>query len=183
MRKMRTMPEESGSCLPAARDQFVLQWGRLSHSWGINRTMAQIHAVLLSSDEPVSVDDLMEKLQISRGNASMNLRDLMEWGIVQRFRRPGERKDLYQAAGDPYSMFARVVRERKRRELDPAVAAIRECLSLVPIGEDSHNAKVFRERLNTLLTVFGMIDHVYDQVFASDETFRRMLTMFEDGEG
>lgn len=166
----------------AAQDRFVLQWGRLSQSWGINRTMAQIHALLLSSDEPLSVDDLIERLQISRGNASMNLRDLMEWGIVQRFRRPGERKDLYQASGDLYSMFARVVRERKRRELDPAVSAIRECLSLVPGQETSHDAQVFRERLTTLLSVFGMIDRVYDQVFASDETFRRMVTMFEDQE-
>jgi DNA-binding transcriptional regulator GbsR (MarR family) len=168
--------------LLSAQDRFVLQWGRLSQSWGINRTMAQIHALLLSSDEPLSVDDLIERLQISRGNASMNLRDLMEWGIVQRFRRPGERKDLYQASGDLYSMFARVVRERKRRELDPAVAAIRECLSLVPTDESSQEAVAFRERLSTLLSVFGMIDRVYDQVFASDETFRRMVTMFEDQE-
>src|SRR5579859_4064237 len=78
-----------------AEDQFILEWGRMSSSWGINRTMAQIHALLFVSSRPLTVDEIMQRLLISRGNASMSLRDLMDWGIVRRFRRPGERRDTY----------------------------------------------------------------------------------------
>ena len=115
-----------------AQDQFILEWGRMSSSWGINRTMAQIHALLFVSGVPLEVNEIMERLQISRGNASMNLRELMDWGIVRRFRRPGDRKDTYVSETDPYQMFIRVVRERKRREIDPTADAIKDCLRRVP---------------------------------------------------
>jgi HTH-type transcriptional regulator, glycine betaine synthesis regulator len=121
----------------------------------------------------------MEGLHISRGNASMNLRELVDWGIVQRVRRAGDRKDLYQSTGDVFTMFARVVRERKRRELDPTTAVLGECLSMVEGLEDDNEARVFRQRLETLTLIFGMIDHVYGQVFASDETFKRMMLMLD----
>src|SRR5580704_8564320 len=111
-----------------AQDRFILEWGRMSSSWGINRTMAQIHALLFVSGESLEVNDIMDRLQISRGNASMNLRELMDWGIVRRFRRPGDRKDMYSSETDPYQMIARIVRERKRRELDPTADSIREIL-------------------------------------------------------
>ncbi len=77
------------------QEQFIMEWGRMSSSWGINRTMAQIHALLFITGKPYSMDEIIERLHISRGNASMNLRDLMEWGIIRRFRRPGDRKDIY----------------------------------------------------------------------------------------
>src|SRR5580658_5583532 len=115
-----------------AQDRFILEWGRMSSSWGINRTMAQIHALLFVTGESLEVNDIMDRLQISRGNASMNLRELMDWGIVRRFRCPGDRKDVYVSDTDPYQMFLRVVRERKRRELDPTADAIREVLTMLP---------------------------------------------------
>src|SRR5580658_4766972 len=119
---------EPRTSLQRAQDQFILEWGRMSSSWGINRTMAQIHALLFVSGVPLEVNEIMDRLQISRGNASMNLRELMDWGIVRRFRQPGDRKDVYISDTDPYQMFLRVVRERKRRELDPTADAIREVL-------------------------------------------------------
>src|ERR1700691_1832401 len=109
-----------------AQDRFILEWGRMSSSWGINRTMAQIHALLFVSGVPLEVNEIMDRLQISRGNASMNLRELIDWGIVRRFRQPGDRKDVYISDTDPYQMFLRVVRERKRRELDPTAEGIRD---------------------------------------------------------
>jgi HTH-type transcriptional regulator, glycine betaine synthesis regulator len=161
------------------QEQFVLEWGRMSSSWGINRTMAQIHALLFVSPEPLTVDEIMEKLRISRGNASMSLRDLMDWGIVRRFRRPGERRDLYMTETDPVGMFARVVRERKRREIDPTVTAIRECIAMLPAEGLSEEAETFRQRLNGLLEIFGILDAVYNQVFASDRSLAEALGTFK----
>ena len=160
-----------------AQDRFVLEWGRMSSSWGINRTMAQIHALVLCTGSAFTVEDLIERLHISRGNASMNLRDLMDWGIIRRFRKPGDRKDIYQSDGDIIHMFARVVRERKRRELDPTIAALRECLSMVPESDQSDEAMQFRARLRALLDIFAVIDRIYNEVFDSDESFRQALSL------
>jgi len=161
---------QSSDPLVAAQDQFILEWGRMSSSWGINRTMAQIHALLFVRASPLEVNEIMERLQISRGNASMNLRELMDWGIVRRFRRPGDRKDTYFSETDPYQMFARVVRERKRRELDPTSAAIREVLAMIP-PQNSERAKsdkdvnALRSRLQGLLEIFEIIDAAFQQIF------------------
>jgi DNA-binding transcriptional regulator GbsR (MarR family) len=167
--------------LTAAQDQFILEWGRMSSSWGINRTMAQIHALLLVTGRPHSVDEIIERLHISRGNASMNLRDLMDWGIVQRFRRPGDRKDIYVSEADVWQMFGRVVRERKRRELDPTIGAIRDCVSRLPADDQREEAEVFRTRLNGLLEIFALVDAVAEQVFRSDESFMEALQLFRAG--
>lgn len=166
----------------AAQDRFVLEWGRMSSSWGINRTMAQIHALLLATGTSMTMDEIIARLHISRGNASMNLRDLTDWGIVHRFRKPGDRKDIYAGDDDVPSMFARVVRERKRREIDPTVAALRECIAMVPKDDDSPEAVVFRERLECLLEIFGLIDRVYELVFDTDSAFRDTMSMLGKGE-
>lgn len=167
----------------AAQDQFMLEWGRMSSSWGINRTMAQIHAMLLVTGHAQSVDDLIDRLHISRGNASMNLRGLIDWGIIQRFRRPGDRKDIYVSDEDIWHVFSRVVRERKRREIDPTIGAIRECLAMVPKDDKSEEAEVLRTRLQTLLDVFALIDMICDQVFSSDEAFRAAVESFKSQGG
>jgi DNA-binding transcriptional regulator GbsR (MarR family) len=160
----------SGS-LAASQERFVLEWGRMSSQWGINRTMAQIHALLFITGETLTMDQIIERLQISRGNASMNLRDLMDWGIVRRFRKPGERRDTYVSEADPWHMFAKVARERKRRELDPTAAAIRECLAMLPESERSDQAETFRTRLTTLLEIFDLLDAVYKRVLVTDSAF------------
>ena len=168
------------SALRLAQDQFVLEWARMSSSWGINRTMAQIHALLFISSEELSVDDIIERLRISRGNASMSLRDLMDWGIVRRFRRPGERKDLYASESDPLTMFARVVRERKRREIDPTAGAIRECIGMLPENETSEEATIFRSRLQGLLEIFDLMDAVYRQMLSTDRAVQDSVAQFSE---
>lgn len=175
---MATEPELQRDPLTAAQDQFILEWGRMSSSWGINRTMAQIHALLLCTGKPHSVDEIMDRLHISRGNASMNLRDLIEWGIVHRFRRPGDRKDIYLSEGDIWQMFARVVRERKRRELDPTATAIRECVARLPAETAGPEADLFRERLEALLEIFALVDMVYQQAFQAEASFRGAIEQF-----
>lgn len=168
----------SQDTLLSAQDQFILEWGRLSSSWGINRTMAQIHALLLVTGRPHSVDEIIERLQISRGNASMNLRNLMDWGIVQRFRRPGDRKDIYLSENDPWQVFSRVIRERKRREIDPTEVAIRDCIAMVPESDENSDSRLFRKRLQGLLEIFELVDAVYDQVFKTDQGILEAMNAF-----
>jgi DNA-binding transcriptional regulator GbsR (MarR family) len=112
-----TDPEAELAALNAARDEFVAQWGAMGSSWGINRTMAQIHALLIITTPPLSTDDIMEELKISRGNAHMNLRELVGWGLVRSVIRKGERKEYFEAEKDVWKMFCIIVRERKRREI------------------------------------------------------------------
>ncbi len=171
--------EDLHPSLIQAQDQFILEWGRMSSSWGINRTMAQIHALLFVTGIPLEVNEIMERLQISRGNASMNLRELMDWGIVRRFRRPGDRKDTYLSETDPYQMFIRVVRERKRREIDPTTDAIRECLQRVPKGEPSPQAETMKVRLEALLEIFDVLDAAYRQVFGQDRSLVEMKELLD----
>jgi len=167
--------------LEKAQDQFILEWGRMSSSWGINRTMAQILALLFTSREALTVDEIMDHLRISRGNASMSLRDLMDWGIVRRFRLPGERRDTYSCESDPYLMFAKVSRERKRREVDPTVSAIRECISRLPEAPEDEDVEAFRTRLQGLLDIFSALDAVYQQVLSSDKAFIEAMQIYKKG--
>lgn len=179
-------PDQSGpthtqdpSNLEKAQDQFILEWGRMSSNWGINRTMAQIHALLFVSGGPLEVNEIMDRLHISRGNASMNLRELMEWGLVRRFRRPGDRKDTYVSETDPWAMFGRVVRERKRREIDPTADAIRECVAMIPPGDNSEGAQTLRARLEALLEIFAMIDAAYQQIFRAEQSVHDLRTLMK----
>lgn len=155
-----------------------MEWGRMSSSWGINRTMAQIHALLFITGQQLSVEEIIARLHISRGNASMNLRDLADWGIVKRTRRQGDRKDLYASDTDPWMMFARVVRERKRRELDPTQRVIEECLEQLPDAPEDEEGRVLQARLAELKSVFEMVDAVYSEIFRTDETFAQTLKLF-----
>jgi HTH-type transcriptional regulator, glycine betaine synthesis regulator len=161
-----------------AQERFVMEWGRMSSSWGINRTMAQLHALLLITGQSLTMDEMIERLHISRGNASMNLRDLHEWGVISRYRHPGDRKDVYHAPDDIVQMFAHVVRERKRREIDPTVSAIRDCMAMVPESDHSHEAEVLRNRLAVLLELFEIFDEIFKQIFASNESVKTMFESF-----
>lgn len=153
------------------QDQFILEWGRMSSRWGINRTMAQIHALLFVTGDQLRVEEIISRLQISRGNASMTLRDLMDWGLVRRSRHPGERHDTYACDTDAWEMFGRVIRERKRREIDPTETVIRECLANLESAPKRDDTAIFQQRLTDLLEVFELIDMVYRQVFRTDQSF------------
>src|SRR5215213_9868774 len=107
--------------LAEARNQFIASWGAFGSQWGINRTMAQIHALLLVSADALSADDIMEQLNISRGNANMNIRELINWGLVERILQPGERKEYFTAEKDIWRVARQIVKERKKRELEPMI--------------------------------------------------------------
>lgn len=114
--------------LITARREFIDLWGQMAEHWGINRTMAQIHALLMIAPGPITADQIMDELRISRGNVSMNLRDLIHWGIVRRTSVPGDRRDFFTTEADVWTMFQEIFRERKKRELDPVLARLDECL-------------------------------------------------------
>ncbi|HSY75670.1 MAG TPA: MarR family transcriptional regulator [Bacteroidia bacterium] len=106
------------------KEKFIEAWGKLGSSWGINRTMAQIHALLLISPEPLSTEQIMEELNISRGNANMNTRALIDWGIVHKELKSGDRKEYFYAEKDIWYVATQVAKERKRRELEPVVKVL-----------------------------------------------------------
>src|SRR5882724_5904281 len=118
---------KSAAALRDARDEFVSQWGVIGNAWGINRTMAQIHALLITAPAALSTDEVMAELKISRGNAHKNLRDLVSWGLIRSVVRKGERKEYFEAEKNVWRMFCIILRERRRRELRPAQAALQEC--------------------------------------------------------
>jgi DNA-binding transcriptional regulator GbsR (MarR family) len=100
---------------------FVAHWGLMARSWGINATMGELFALLYISAREWSADELRDTLGVSRGNVSMNLRELLNWGVVHKVHRPGERREFFRAEGDVWLLFRRILRERKRRELDPTL--------------------------------------------------------------
>ncbi len=112
--------------LKEAKDRFIHTWGTLSTQWGINRTMSQIHALLLLSEKALNADEIMEELQISRGNVNMNLRDLISWGLIFKQLIPGERKEYFVAEKDIWKVTRQISRERRRRELTPLLDAMQD---------------------------------------------------------
>lgn len=118
--------------LRALQDRFIASWGQMGGVWGISRTMAEVHALLYITAEPACTDDIMERLQISRGNASMSLRALVDWGVVTRTHRRGDRKEYFVAEQDVWAMFRAIVRERMKREVDPLLAALYEIRESAP---------------------------------------------------
>jgi DNA-binding transcriptional regulator GbsR (MarR family) len=118
--------DPSPKALIEAQDRFIAVWGQMAGAWGISRTMAEVHALLYISGEPMCTDDIMERLEISRGNASMSLRALLDWGIVERAHKRGDRKEYFEAEQDVWALFRAIVRERITREVDPLLASLHE---------------------------------------------------------
>ena len=164
--------------LEEAREKFVLSWGSLGTSWGINRTMAQIHALLLVSKKPVSAEDVMATLQISRGNANMNLRALIDWGLVRREVIAGERKEFFVAEKDIWEIARKVTAERKKRELEPVLRVLDE-VSKVSRPKDDEEVEEFREMIARLNDFVGKIDSVTEKMTKSDRNwfFRTVMKL------
>jgi HTH-type transcriptional regulator, glycine betaine synthesis regulator len=142
---------------PSVR-RFVDAWGSMGTLWGINRSVARVHALLMANEDPVSLDEIAERLGISKGNASMSLRELRTFGVVRPVRTPGDRRDYYVAEPDIWAMFFRILAVRKRRELDPAVEAVQALLA----GSDVRGPLRARfvemgELLDSMETVSGQI--------------------------
>lgn len=147
--------------LKEARNKFIQTWGALGSQWGINKTMAQIHALLMVSHEAVSMEDIMAELHISRGNASMNLRALMDWGIVYKEFKPGERREYFTAEKDLDELAVKISKERSKREIKPALKVLKE---VSVVAETSAEAKHFSQQTQKLYDFVLKADNVLDKV-------------------
>ena len=155
--------------LRTAQDLFIRRWGEMGQTWGINRTMAEIHALLYITATPLCTDDVMERLHISRGNASMSLRALCDWGIIRRQHRRGERREYFESLGDVWEMFSIIAAERKRREMDPVLETIRQCqqmldeTSLGKVAARQEEVKLTRERLAGMEEFMTITNKIFQQ--------------------
>ena len=152
------------SRLSPAIAKFVLHWGDLGGQWGVNRSVAQIHALLFISDAPLTAEDIAEKLSMARSNVSNSLRELLAWKLIHRVPMLGERRDHYAAEGDIWEMATRIAQGRKEREIDPAEAALRECNQ-----EAQHDPQVSAEARQKLE---GMLNFVTTMSSWHDEMLR-----------
>lgn len=159
-----------GTSLDQSRALFIRRWGEMAASWGISRTMAEIHAMLFISTRPLCTDDLMGVLQVSRGNVSMNLRQLLNWGLIHRVHQRGDRKEYFVAEGDIWQMFEIITRERRRREVEPIVETIEKCRSMIEgelneaddearadIREYDRRLKDMQEFFTTMNSLFNLL--------------------------
>ncbi len=146
-----------------AKNKFVQTWGALGSQWGINKTMAQIHALLLIAPEPLSMEDVMEELHISRGNASMNLRALMDWGIVYKEFKQGERKEFFTSEKDLDELAVKIAQERSRREIKPALKVLKDVSTSVK-EDNSAEAKHFTEQTAKLYDFVLKADNMLEKV-------------------
>lgn len=153
-----------------AKAQFIQAWGLLGAQWGINRTMAQIHALLLIAPEPMSAEEIMEALDISRGNANMNVRELMNWGIVEKVLVPGERKEFFVAEKDIWKVGTAIARERKKRELDPVLKVLVQLNKIDGDQKDKH-VKAFRETIQNIQKFAHQTDAALNAFIKSEENW------------
>lgn len=156
--------------LKEAQLQFIASWGAFGSHWGINRTMAQIHALLLISSEPLSQDDMMEQLNISRGNANMNIRELIDWALVDRVILPGERKEYFTAEKDIWKVARLIIKERKKRELDPMLKLM-EQLKEVEGDKKDKNVKQFVDTVSGIKRFGEQADKMLDVMIKADENW------------
>jgi DNA-binding transcriptional regulator GbsR (MarR family) len=161
--------KEIADPLVAARDEFIAQWGAMGGAWGINRTMAQVHALLMTSDRPLTTDEVMADLKISRGNAHQNLRELVGWGLVRSVLRKGERKEFFESEKDVWRMFCTIARERKRREVEPALRALRACEEQTR-SLRGDKATAFNRQIRSLADFLAQTEAIMDRVSKSEQS-------------
>ena len=155
--------------LNEAREKFIALWGAMGTAWGINKTMAQIHALLMVAPEPLNTDDIMEQLGVSRGHANTNLRELVNWGLVRTVFQKGDRKDYFESEKDVWKMFCCIARERKRREIDPIVSALGNCAAQTAKLKGGE-AAAFNSMVGELQDFTDMVAGVLDRIGRSDQS-------------
>ncbi len=149
--------------LSPVQQKFVLHWGEMGTRWGINRTVAQVHALLFISAQPLPADEIVEALSVARSNVSTSIRELQGWGIVRVVHVMGDRRDHFESLKDVYEMFRIIVEERKKREIDPTLAILRECLAEAEKSKLPKDA-ITKERLHELLGFFETMTSWYSQM-------------------
>jgi len=157
-----------------AKEEFIAAWGSLGSSWGINRTMSSIHALLMSNKDPMSTEEIMESLKISRGNANMNIRALIDWGLVKKRFIAGERKEFFEAGKDIWEIARQIAAERKKRELNPVLEVIERLQK-----EEDQSDPNFTKLLKEMGEFTGTLTSVMDKFHQSDRNwfFKRLIKL------
>jgi DNA-binding transcriptional regulator GbsR (MarR family) len=166
--------------LTEARQQFISSWGAFGTHWGINRTMAQIHALLLISPDPLTQDDIMDQLNISRGNTNMNIRELINWGLVERVLLSGERKEYFTAEKDIWKVVKQIVKERKKRELEPMLQLLDKLEEVEGDKKDKH-VKLFVDTISGIKKLGKQADKTLDMMIKAEESWfvASMMKLFK----
>jgi DNA-binding transcriptional regulator GbsR (MarR family) len=180
---MKAQKTDLTARLQKVEDEFVELWNNMGSLWGISPTMARIHGLLYITGAALSMDDIMEKLHpISRGNVSMNLSKLVDWGLVRRVHKRGDRKEYYESLSDVWEMFTVVANQRKRREIDPILTTLRRCkeeLSPEVLGAQGEEpaAQERSRRVNDLLKFLSMVESLAARFFESHRGLREAVEL------
>jgi len=163
--------------IKTARQRFISRWGELGSSWGICKTMAQVHALLLISSRPLCTDEIMKELNISRGNACMNLKSLHEWGLIYKSCKDGKRREFYTAEKDMYKVFKQIVLQRKKQELEPLLELLEECSA---VEEKCRESVEFCQVVKDIKLFSSKTDRTIDTLFNTNPdwflgSFLRMI--------
>ncbi len=148
--------------LTPVAQKFILHWGEMGTRWGINRTVAQVHALLFISPKPINAEEIATALSVARSNVSNSLRELQGWGIVRVVHVLGDRRDHFESVKDVWEIFRIVAEERKRREIDPTLRVLRECVE--ELREPGHSDKYTRERLESMLEFLTVTSGLFEEV-------------------
>ena len=148
--------------LPLVAQKFILHWGEMGTRWGLNRTVAQVHALLFLSEKPLPAEEIANTLGVARSNISTSLRELQNWGIVRIVHVLDDRRDHFESLKDVFAMFRIIARERKKREIEPTLHVLRDCIE--EAGKPKAAAPHTRERLAELLNFFEVATNAYEQL-------------------
>ena len=166
--------------LSEAKQQFIQSWGSLATQWGINKTMAQVHALLICTPGPLNQDEIMDQLDISRGNVNMNIRELINWGLIERVILQGERKEYFTAEKDIWKVAKQVIKERKKRELDPLIKTL-ELLQDIEGDKRDKEVRQFLDTVGGIQKFAQQADKTLDVMIKADENWfwGNMLKLFK----
>src|SRR5262245_41477246 len=149
--------------LPAAVERFILHWGDMGDQWGVNRSVSQIHGLLYLAEAPMTAEDIADTLGMARSNVSNSLKELLAWNLIRRVPILGDRRDHFEAETDIWEVAARIAAGRKAREIDPAVDALRACVS--DAADDPTISPVASKRLKEMLAFTELVDRWYELVY------------------
>ncbi|MBE9558153.1 MAG: MarR family transcriptional regulator [Proteobacteria bacterium] len=169
MTEITNIPNE----LPAAVQRFVLHWGDLGGQWGVNRSVAQIHALLYLSERPLTAEEIADTLRLARSNVSNSIKELLGWKLIRRVPLMGDRRDHFEAETDIWDMVTRIAQGRKEREIDPAAAALRACME--EARADTRISPVAMKRLADMLDFVETISRWYEQMLGVPKSKLVML--------
>ncbi len=143
-------------------DKYILHWGEMGTNWGVNRTVSQIHALLYLSPEPLHAEEIADVLAVARSNVSNSLKELQSWGLVKVIHLKGDRRDHFIALGETWDIFMTIIEERKRREINPTLSMLRDCV--LEMEGDAETPKDVKKRIQNMLTFVTTLTDWFDQV-------------------